>query len=53
VQSGDTWQSVTLALYGTNRSEASAALWNRLGRPALTVGQSLVIPSELAYTIGE
>ncbi|MDY6944523.1 MAG: hypothetical protein SXG53_02295 [Pseudomonadota bacterium] len=53
VQSGDTWQSITLALYGTIRSQASAALWNRLGRPALIVGQSLVIPSELTYTIDE
>lgn len=53
VQSGDTWQSIALALYGTNRSEATAALWIQLGRPTLTVGQSLVIPSELAYTIDE
>jgi hypothetical protein len=53
IQSGDTWQSITLALYGTNRSEATRALWIQLGRPTLIVGQSLVIPSELAYTIDE
>ncbi|WP_337241676.1 hypothetical protein, partial [Proteus faecis] len=33
VQTGDTWQSITLALYGTNRSEAATALWDYLGRP--------------------
>jgi nucleoid-associated protein YgaU len=53
VQSGDTWQSITLALYGTNRTEASTALWNYVGRPTLTVGQSLAIPSQLDYTIIE
>ena len=53
VQSGDTWQSITLALYGTNRSEASTALWNYVGRPTLTVGQSVAIPSQLDYTINE
>lgn len=51
VQSGDTWQSITLALYGTSRSEAATALWNYLGQPTLTVGQQLLIPAELAYTI--
>ncbi len=53
VQSGDTWQSITLALYGTDRSEAATALWNYVGRPTLTVGQSLAIPSQLADTIIE
>lgn len=53
VQSGDTWQSITLTLYGTSRSEAATALWDQLGRPTLTVGQSLIIPSALAYTIEE
>jgi len=53
VQSGDTWQSITLALYGTNRSEAATALWDYLGRPTLTVSQQLLIPAELAYTIDE
>jgi LysM repeat protein len=51
VQSGDTWQSITLALYGTSRSEASTALWDYLGRPMLTVNQQLLIPAELSYTI--
>src|SRR5690606_37019668 len=51
VQSGDTWQSITLALYGTNRSEASTALWDYLGRPTLTVGQMLAVPSQLEYSI--
>jgi hypothetical protein len=53
VQSGDTWQSITLALYGTNESEAATALWDYLGRPTLTVGQQLLIPAELLYTIDE
>ncbi|WP_116809384.1 LysM peptidoglycan-binding domain-containing protein [Steroidobacter cummioxidans] len=53
VQSGDTWQSIALALYGTSRSEAATALWDYLGRPTLTVGQQLLIPAELAYTITE
>lgn len=53
VQSGDTWQSITLALYGTDRSEAATALWDYMGRPTLTVGQSLAIPSQLDYTIVE
>lgn len=53
VQSGDTWQSITLALYGADRSEAATALWNYVGQPTLTVGQSLAIPSQLDYTINE
>jgi hypothetical protein len=53
VQSGDTWQSIALALYGTSRSEASTALWNYLGQPTLTVGQMLAIPSQLDYAIEE
>ena len=53
VQSGDTWQSITLALYGINRSEAATALWDYLGRPTLTIGELLLIPAELAYTIDE
>ncbi len=53
VQTGDTWQSITLALYGTNRSEAATALWDYLGRPTLTVGAQLLIPAELSYTIVE
>jgi len=53
VQAGDTWQSITLALYGTNRSEAATALWDYLGRPTLTIGELLLIPAELAYTIDE
>ncbi|HTU57915.1 MAG TPA: LysM peptidoglycan-binding domain-containing protein, partial [Polyangiales bacterium] len=53
VVTGDTWQSITLALYGTSRSEAATALWDYLGRPTLTVGQQLLIPAELNYTIVE
>ncbi|MBM0107352.1 LysM peptidoglycan-binding domain-containing protein [Steroidobacter sp. S1-65] len=53
VQSGDTWQGIALALYGTDRSEAATALWNYVGRPSLTVGQTLAIPSQLDYTINE
>lgn len=53
VQSGDTWQSITLALYGTSHGEAATALWNYLGQPTLTVGQTLAIPSQLNYSIEE
>jgi len=53
VQSGDTWQSITLALYGASATEAATALWNGLGQPVLTVGQQLVIPSTLEYTVEE
>ena len=53
VQSGDTWQSITLALYGTSDSEAATALWNYLSQPTLTVGQALAIPSQLNYSIEE
>lgn len=53
VQSGDTWRSIALALYGTDRSEAATALWNQLGRPPLTVSRRLNVPSELSYTVEE
>lgn len=51
VQSGDTWASITLALYGATASQAVAALQSALGTPTLTVGALLYIPSELSYSV--
>lgn len=51
VQSGDTWASITLALYGTNAAQAVAALQAVLGEPTLAVGAMLYIPSELNYSV--
>lgn len=51
VQSGDTWASVTLALYGTSHAEAATALQTFLGNPPLTVGSWLLIPSTLNYSV--
>jgi hypothetical protein len=51
VQSGDTWLSITLGLYGTNVAQAVTALQNILSNPTLTVGAQLFIPSELNYSV--
>lgn len=51
VQSGDTWASITLALYGTNEAQAVAALQDVLNDPSLAVGAMLYIPSELNYSV--
>jgi hypothetical protein len=51
VQSGDTWASITLALYGTSAMQAAAALQSVLQNPTLTVGAMLYIPSELNYSV--
>lgn len=51
VQSGDTWASITLALYGTSQAQAATALQTVLGDPTLTVGAMLYIPSELNYSV--
>ena len=53
VQNGDTWASITLKLYGTDRAEAADALQTYLGDPALTIGAQLLIPAELLYTVTE
>lgn len=51
VQTGDTWASIALALYGTNATQAAAALQTVLGNPTLTNGVLLYIPSELNYSV--
>jgi hypothetical protein len=51
VQSGNTWASITLALYGTSQPQATAALQTVLGNPPLTVGSWLLIPSTLNYSV--
>ena len=53
VKSGDTWASITLALYGTNATQAATALQAYLNNPTLTVGALLYIPSELNYSVPE
>ncbi len=51
VQSGDTWSSITLALYGTSNAAAVTALQTALGNPALTTGTWLTTPSTLDYSV--
>ncbi|SFH04549.1 YD repeat-containing protein, partial [Duganella sp. CF458] len=41
VKAGDTWQGITLALYGTDHPAAQAALEAALGKPALAAGTKL------------
>ncbi|MBI1889492.1 MAG: LysM peptidoglycan-binding domain-containing protein, partial [Burkholderiales bacterium] len=52
VQAGDTWTSITQALYGTSNANAVTALQTALGNPALTTGAKLTsLPSTLNYTV--
>jgi LysM repeat protein len=51
VRAGDTWASITLALYGTNATQAATALQDALQNPTLTVGDMLYIPSVLNYSV--
>jgi hypothetical protein len=50
VQNGDTWASITLALYGASDASAAVALQSFLGNPPLTDGSWLTIPSTLNYS---
>ena len=50
VQSGDTWDSITLSVYGSDDANAVAALQSVLGNPTLTAGEQLTVPSSLTYT---
>jgi|GEM_PF-1136118 len=50
VQSGDTWESITQAIYGTSDPGAIEALQDELGNPTLTVGAYLIVPATLSYT---
>ena len=51
VQLGDTWSSITQALYGTSDPNAAAALQTALGDPTLEAGEQLtLIPATLSYT---
>ncbi|MFC4314275.1 DUF6531 domain-containing protein, partial [Steroidobacter flavus] len=47
VQAGDTWASITQAIYGTNAAAAVTALQTQLGNPTLTTGLELTIPTTL------
>jgi hypothetical protein len=51
VRSGDTWASITTALYGTTATQAVTALLTTLQNPTLTVGAMLFVPSELLYSV--
>lgn len=50
VESGDTWASITQALYGTSDAAAISALQAALFHPSLTVGASLSVPATLSYS---
>ncbi len=52
VQGGDTWASITLALYGTSNAAAVTTLQTALGNPALTTGTWLTTPITLNYSTG-
>lgn len=52
VQSGDTWTSITQAVYNTNNANAVAALQSALNSPALTPGLHLSVPATLTYGSG-
>ncbi len=49
VQTGDTWASITQAIYGTSDPNAIAALQAALGNPTLTTGLHLTVPLTLTY----
>ena len=50
VQSGDTWATITTALYGSADPNAIAALQAALGNPTLSAGEQLAnIPTSLSY----
>jgi hypothetical protein len=49
VHSGDTWASITLALYGTSDANAVAALRAATGDPSLANGLHLTVPTALNY----
>lgn len=50
VQDGDTWVSITQALYGTHAAEAATALQSALGNPTLTAGLELTLPASITYS---
>lgn len=51
VNAGDSWASICSTLYGTNASEAIAALQAAMGNPALVAGEKLsALPATLTYT---
>ncbi|MDQ8021661.1 MAG: LysM peptidoglycan-binding domain-containing protein [Moraxellaceae bacterium] len=51
VKTGDTWATITQAIYGTSSPAAVSALQAVLGNPALTVDAKLTVPQTLAYGI--
>jgi YD repeat-containing protein len=52
VQSGNTWSSITQAIYGTTDAAAISALQAAVGTSTLTVGARLTVPMTLNYTTG-
>ncbi|MBL8268391.1 hypothetical protein, partial [Steroidobacter sp.] len=51
VKAGDSWVSITQALYGTSNAAAVTALQSVVGNPTLATGVWLVTPSTLSYTV--
>jgi len=49
VPAGATWASITLAIYGTNDSNAVLALQAATGVPTLSTGLHLTVPATLSY----
>ncbi|SFH05524.1 YD repeat-containing protein, partial [Duganella sp. CF458] len=49
IQSGDSWDNLTLKLYGTSDPNAVQELKTRTGGPYLTPGQRLTPPASLTY----
>ncbi|MEJ1964198.1 MAG: LysM peptidoglycan-binding domain-containing protein [Gammaproteobacteria bacterium] len=52
VQSGDTWASITLAIYGTSDANAIAALQAATGSPTLATDLHMPVPMSLNYAAG-
>jgi YD repeat-containing protein len=52
VQEGDTWASITQAIYGTSDAAAIAVLQAALGNPTLTEGLKLTVPETLLFGEG-
>lgn len=53
VQSGDTWESITETIYGTDDPAAVEALQDELGNPTLSEGLKLTVPMTLTYGEGD
>ncbi|MES1263920.1 MAG: hypothetical protein ABUL69_06155, partial [Peristeroidobacter soli] len=49
VNAGDTWASITMAVYGTDNAGAIAALQSATGNPTLTANLQLTVPATISY----